>query len=399
MILPIRRILPVMLVKHQQGQSADQVFAAGEALPPGGAIRPRAQIAPQPLPARYPGIIRRGQGHAGKGEKLRDAFPFKAPFAAEDGPPLLPHIRGGHRIGNVLPPGKGQDAGGHLVRPLAADIQLPVGEYPPLPIHPVPEDGAGIVIPPVDGAEPPPPGGQCKGRADVPFPGKLREELACQHVPIPFQMGPAQGFRQSLELADIIRVRPEKDGVIPYPGRDKCIVLLLLPFPIPPVDKQPLYPAMARAPGVAGIIHPRPQALFAGTVAGSKEAHLGLGKMGGLLQADDVIFLPLVLINVALAVAIAQPQPAPRRKAEGTLPFVILGDPLQFLPQRHQVVFPQLRQRTAQQQSVEPGLGKGQQHQLPAHGPALSAPPGPSIGRVPGLAAEEFRLPGVWQPL
>ena len=38
MILPVRRILPIMAVEHQQGQGTDQVFAAGEALPPGLAI-------------------------------------------------------------------------------------------------------------------------------------------------------------------------------------------------------------------------------------------------------------------------------------------------------------------------------------------------------------------------
>lgn len=68
MILPVRRILPIMAVEHQQGQGTDQVFAAGEALPPGLAIGRVRQEPPDPLPTSYPGIVRRGEGHARQGK-------------------------------------------------------------------------------------------------------------------------------------------------------------------------------------------------------------------------------------------------------------------------------------------------------------------------------------------
>lgn len=55
MILPVRRILPIMAVEHQQGQGTDQVFAAGEALPPGLAIGRVRQEPPGPAANQLPG--------------------------------------------------------------------------------------------------------------------------------------------------------------------------------------------------------------------------------------------------------------------------------------------------------------------------------------------------------
>ncbi|MPN53301.1 hypothetical protein SDC9_200965 [bioreactor metagenome] len=158
--------------------------------------------------------------------------------------------------------------GRHVIRPHAAHIQLPVGKYPVVTIHGMPEHSAWVVIPPVHGAEAPPPAGDREGRRYMARPGKFPEKLAGKHIPIPIQIGAPKVLRQGLQKAHIVWIRREKHGIIPYPCRNKDIIFRPLSVLIPSVDKQSLYPPVPRPAGIAGIIHPGPQAGIGRAVAG-----------------------------------------------------------------------------------------------------------------------------------
>ena len=255
----------------------------------------------------------------------------------------------------------------------------------------MPQHGAGVVVAPVYGAEPAPPAWQLKGLYNVLCPGEFPEKLPRQHVPIPVQVSPAQLLRQVFKLPEILRVGGDESRVIVYPCGYEPVVRLPLAPPVRPVYEQPLYPAVANATGVAGIVHAgevpphRP-------VAGGEKLHLLLGKVGSLLKAYHLVFLPLILVDVAGAVAVAKPQPAAVWELKDSLRRVVFCGAFELLQQRYDVVFPQLRQRPSHYKDIEAGIVQGEQHQLPAHGPALAAAPGPSVGRVPRRGTEKFRL-------
>ena len=232
----------------------------------------------------------------------------------------------------------------------------------------------------------------------MPLAGKFPEILACVHIPIPFEVRAPEVLRQRFKLAHIVRVGGKEHLVIPHAGGDKRIILRPFPALKLPVDEQALYPCVPDVARVAGIIHARAEPRLHGAVAGGEKAHLFLRKMRGLLHADHVVFLPLILVHIVHAVAVPEAQAGAVREAEHALRGVVFRHPCQLPKERHNMVFPQLRQRAPQQKGVEFRRRKGEQHQLAAHGPAFSAAARPAIGRVPRARAEELRLPRVRRP-
>ena len=114
--------------------------------------------------------------------------------------------------------------------------------------------------------------------------------------------------------------------------------------------------------------------------------------MRSLLQADHVVFLPLVLVNVVRTVAISEAQPRAVWEAEHPFRSVIFSDAAELPQKRDHVVFPEFRQRPPQQERVEPWRRKGKQHELATHGPALPAAARTAICRMPRFCTEEFAL-------
>ena len=72
--------------------------------------------------------------------------------------------------------------------------------------------------------------------------------------------------------------------------------------------------------------------------------------MGGLVQKNHVELLPLILVHVPLPIAVAEADPA--AVWEGKHPFRLfpLGNPRQIGTHGQNVVFPKLRQGSAQDQ-------------------------------------------------
>ncbi len=125
------------------------------------------------------------------------------------------------------------------------------------------------------------------------------------------------------------------------------------------------------------------------------KGHLAFGEVSCLLHADHVVFLPLVLVHVLLLVAVAQLDPGPVGKQEAALGLVVLHRPGKLRHQGPHVVLLKLRQGPAKEQLLEARVPEGQQHQLPAHGPALAPAPGPAVGGVGGRGEKEGLLLGI----
>ena len=120
--------------------------------------------------------------------------------------------------------------------------------------------------------------------------------------------------------------------------------------------------------------------------------------MGCFLHADHIVFLPLILVDVVCAVAIAKAQPRSVGKAEHALGRIVIRHAMELAQQGHNMVFPQLGQRAPQQKRIQPRRCESEQHELSAHGPAFPAAARTSIGGMPRLCPEKFRLARVWRP-
>lgn len=216
--------------------------------------------------------------------------------------------------------------------------------------------------------------------------------------PNPLQDARAEILRQRFKLAHIIRVGCKQHLVVPHAGRNKGIFLRALAALELPVNKQALHPSVANVARVAGVIHPRPEIRFHRSVAGRKEAHLLLCKMRGLLHADYVVFLPLILVYIVCAVAIAKAQARAVREAEHAFRGVVLRNPRKLLQKRHNMVFPELRQRAPEKQRIELRRCESKQYEFSAHCPAFSPAARSAVCRVPHRRAKEFRLPWVRRP-
>ena len=151
---------------------------------------------------------------------------------------------------------------------------------------------------------------------------------------------------------------------------------------------------MAHAPRVAGQIHPLGEVVGAPDAGGEGDV-LVLGKLGGLVQKDHVVLLPLVLVHIPLPVAVAEFNPAAPRKEEGLFTGPVLGKPPQVGEQGQDMVFLQFRKRPAQDEDADARPPQGQQPGLLPDGPALAAAPGAAVGHKPLPGPEELQLLGV----
>ena len=92
-----------------------------------------------------------------------------------------------------------------------------------------------------------------------------------------------------------------------------------LPGLVLPIHEQPLDPHVPDASRVAGEVHalgewvPAPQ-------AGRQDGKLVLGEVGGFVNADHVIFLPLELVHVVLSGAVPEDDARPVWEGEGLFP-------------------------------------------------------------------------------
>ena len=162
-------------------------------------------------------------------------------------------------------------------------------------------------------------------------------------------------------------------GVVRHPCRDEHVIVRFLTVLEAPVDEQALDVVVPAAARVAGVINAGLEVRPCRTVTGRDVLHLELGELRRLLEAYDLVLLALILEDVRLRVAVTQLQNAFVREREHALLYAVLRVPFQLRPQRHNVIAFQLRERTPQQQRPQARVPRTQQHELPAHGPALAA--------------------------
>ena len=213
------------------------------------------------------------------------------------------------------------------------------------------------------------------------------------YVPVAVQMRTPELIGEGLKLPDVVGVGIEQHTVIIDPRRDEKIIAGVFAVTVYAVDEQPLDPCVADVAGVAGIVHPRGYVGARRAVAGREEAHLLLGKVCGLLEADNGVFLPLILIDVLRAVAVAKLYARAVGKYEYALSGVVACNAVKLPLHGDKVVFPKLREGPSQEQQVQPGVGKRQQNELSPHRPALASASRAAVCCVPCSGQEEFLLP------
>lgn len=99
-------------------------------------------------------------------------------------------------------------------------------------------------------------------------------------------------------------MRAQQHGIVVYTRSDENVMLRPLFISVVAINKQPLDLAMPDAAWVAGVVHSRrddrmPRIVW--SVAGLDEIHLTLREQRRLLEANNVVLLPLVPIDVILA--------------------------------------------------------------------------------------------------
>ena len=117
--------------------------------------------------------------------------------------------------------------------------------------------------------------------------------------------------------------------------------------------------------------------------------------MGGLLQTDHVVLLPLILVYILFQITVSQLDPGAVGKEKAPLALVIPGYTVELLQQGANMVLCQFRQGAAQKQQLQALIAKGQQHEFAAHGPAFAPASGSAVGRMPGGGEEKGSLLGV----
>ena len=104
----------------------------------------------------------------------------------------------------------------------------------------------------------------------------------------------------------VLGVLFHQHGVVRDLGLDKLIVVRALIALILPVDKEPFYPRMAYAAGVAGEVHSLGEVVRAAQAA-LEGLELEFRELCRLVYEDDVVLLTLIPAHVSFCRAVAEP--------------------------------------------------------------------------------------------
>lgn len=148
---------------------------------------------------------------------------------------------------------------------------------------------------------------------------------------------------------------------------------------------------MAHAAGIAGQVHPFGEGVHA-PHAGAQTPKFGLGEVGGLIDQQPVVALPLVFAFHRRAVAgqVAKADGRAIGEAEQTRRFVVGGH-----RRRHQAAqradqrVVQLLQASSDQQHSDARIPQRTAGGLVENGPGFPAASGPAVADVFGVAQEE----------
>ena len=271
----------------------------------------------------------------------------------------------------------------------AVELQDPVGRA--VVVHRPPAAGEGPVIAPVEAPVDLPPGGDLKGVDDVAEPpvgvvpgvvGELLKELALVYVPPAVEPGLPELAGQLLQGPEVAGLGGHQGLIVRAQGLDKGIVLRVLVFRIAPVDEQPLEVAVARAPGIQGVIGPFGEAVDPPDT-GIDLHQPALLELSRLVGEPHIILSALVLAQVSVAGAIAEVDGAAAGKPEILVHALVFGDPRQHLLKGGNVIVEELLVGPSRNEHLDARKPEAQQHRLPPHEPALSAAPGPAVGHIP----------------
>ena len=216
------------------------------------------------------------------------------------------------------------------------------------------------------------------------LPVKFAEVSPRQGIPVPVPVGPPLVLRQELQLLHIVRVGLHQVPVVVHRGGNEAVVRRILSRPELPVQKQPLHPGVTHTPRVAGEVDPLGNGIDP-PHTGRQSPELLLGKIGGLVQKQPVIALPLVLALHRGPIAWQVPKFHPRSVAQGENPVgaVVRGRPrwkqAQQRPNEGVFHFVKL---PAHQKNLDSRILPGPTRCLPHHRPALSPSPGPAVAGV-----------------
>ena len=127
---------------------------------------------------------------------------------------------------------------------------------------------------------------------------KLRKKLPCKSAPLAKKPSLAKLLRQHFKLLYVIGVALHQRGVIVNERGNKAVIASVFALAVLFVDKKTFHPTVPHTAGVAGEVHSRSEGLLhlsRVAVALRESRELPLGEMGGLLQPDDLVRLPLEL--------------------------------------------------------------------------------------------------------
>ena len=245
--------------------------------------------------------------------------------------------------------------------------------------HRIPVNSARVIEAPVNAAEPSPVSGDGERLAHMDVGVELGKVLPLHCFPSAVQVRLAQVLGQGLQRLYVTGVSLHEDSVVRDLGLDEHIIVWVLTVFINAVDEETLYVVMARAARVTGVVDARAEIGPRGTAGRGDVREHPLGERRGLLEANHVVLLPLVLIHVVVRVAVAELDGRAVRERERLRFLEVFGEAVQLFQQRLSMVAVQLGERATQQQELEPRIPQGQQDELAAKDPALAAAPGTAV--------------------
>lgn len=213
---------------------------------------------------------------------------------------------------------------------------------------------------------------------------KLAEVSAGQGIPVAVAVGAALVLGQELQLPDVVRICRHQVPIVIYRGGNEAIICRILSGTKAPVQKQPLYPGVAHAPGIAGEVNPLGYGVRAPN-AGRQAPEFLLSKIGRLVQKQPIIALPLVFAfhRGPIAGQVAKLDRGAVAKGEHPGGAVVRSGLRRKQAKHgenegvfHLVKFP------ADQENLNAGILKRAPGRLVHHGPALSAASGPAVTGV-----------------
>ena len=199
-----------------------------------------------------------------------------------------------------------------------AAVELEDAVQPPVEVHRPPAHGEGLGVAEVEAAVYPPcvrnierldhvrplPIGVVRGVV-----APLGEHLSLIHVPVALEVRAPPRRRQRLQPLEIAGVALHEHLIVVHLRRDEHVVRRVLTVPERAVDEQALDVGVARPAGVAGVVDARYEIRARRAQARRDERQpVGL-EVCRLLEADHLVFLPLILGAVAVVVAVTHHEP------------------------------------------------------------------------------------------